>query len=102
MTNDTVEVSTVIDEYLTTRKKDLSEKATFLELVNRVARLEIALMDLLDSVLDSDQYPDMAIMSVPGHLPKLDKNALTLLKGLDDEGEYEALWEYISDEQPEK
>lgn len=95
MTNETTELSTVKNDYLAIRTSILRENSDFSELVLKVARLEIALMDLLDSVLDSDRYPDMAMMSVPVHFPKLDKSALELMQQLDDEGDFSALLAYM-------
>ncbi|WP_161979473.1 hypothetical protein [Streptococcus sp. S784/96/1] len=98
MINETEHVSMTKNDFLVLRTADLKENATFNDLALKVARLELSLMDLLDSTLDAVKYPDMAILSVPEHLPKLDKKALDLLLKLDEEGDYIALWGYLSDE----
>ncbi len=48
-----------------------------------------------DSLLDDD-YPDMAVNGVHGNLEAVDNEAIALLKSLDTEGEYKALWQYAS------
>ncbi|MGT2829218.1 hypothetical protein AB6M97_07885 [Streptococcus hillyeri] len=98
MINETEHTSMTKNDFLVLRTADLKENATFNDLALKVARLELSLMDLLDSTLDAVKYPDMAILSVPEHLPKLDKKALDLLLKLDEEGDYIALWGYLSDE----
>lgn len=96
MTNETEQATLPHNKYLVSRTMYLKENATFGDLTLKVARLELALMDLLDSTLDAVKYPDMAVLSVPEHLHKLDQNALQLLLDLDDNSDFIALWDYVS------
>ncbi|WP_438839024.1 hypothetical protein [Streptococcus pluranimalium] len=65
------------------------------ELAEYIASLEVEFIDLSDSVLDDD-YPFMAVNGVHGNLEAVDNEAMALLKSLDTEGEYKALWQYAS------
>ncbi len=82
-------------EYIRQRTEQLEQSETFESLLKKVVRLELELMELADSVLD-DEYPDMAVNGVHGNLKALDNRAMALLKNLDAEGEYKALWKYAS------
>lgn len=99
MTNETTELSMTKNDYLVLRSMELRENATFKNLALTVARLELALMDLLDSTLEGEKYPDMAILSVPEHLHKLDDRALELLFELDDIRDFHALWDYLQNDE---
>lgn len=75
-----------VTELLNMTKKELAEY---------IASLEVEFMDLSDSVLDDD-YPFMAVNGVHRNLEAVDDEAMALLKSLDAEGEYKALWQYAS------
>ncbi|MGT2667063.1 hypothetical protein ACVRYP_07120 [Streptococcus rifensis] len=77
------------------RVEQLKQSETLDSLLDKVAMLELELMDLSDSVLDDD-YPDMAVNGVHGNLEAVDNEAMTLLKSLDTENDYKALWKYAS------
>ena len=83
-------------EYIRQRTEQLEQSETFESLLKKVVRLELELMELADSVLD-DEYPDMAVNGVHGNLKALDNQAMALLKNLDAEGEYKALWKYSAE-----
>lgn len=83
------------EDYKLERMQKLEQSETFDSLLKKVVRLELELMELADSVLD-DEYPDMAVNGVHGNLKALDNRAMALLKNLDAEGEYKALWKYAS------
>lgn len=53
-------------------------------------------MELADSVLDDD-YPDMAVNGVWDNMEAVDRNARALLKELDTEDNYCALWKYSAE-----
>ncbi|GEM_PF-727416 len=88
-------------EYIRQRTEQLEQSETFESLPKKVVRLELELMELADSVLDDD-YPDMAVNGVWENMEAVDRNARALLKELDTESNYCALWkysaEYTSDE----
>lgn len=88
-------------EYIRQRTEQLEQSETFESLLKKVVRLELELMELADSVLDDD-YPDMAVNGVWENMEAVDRNARALLKELDTESNYCALWkysaEYTSDE----
>ena len=84
------------EDYKLERMQKLEQSETFESLLKKVVRLELELMELADSVLD-DEYPDMAVNGVHGNLKALDNQAMALLKNLDAEGEYKALWKYSAE-----
>ena len=84
------------EDYKLERMQKLEQSETFESLLKKVVRLELELMELADSVLD-DEYPDMAVDGVYGNLNALDNQAMALLKNLDAEGEYKALWKYLAE-----
>lgn len=85
-------------EYIRQRTEQLEQSETFESLLKKVVRLELELMELADSVLDDD-YPDMAVNGVHGNLEAVDNEAMALLKSLDTENDYKALWQYTSREE---
>ncbi|HEM3684539.1 TPA: hypothetical protein U1D20_002036 [Streptococcus suis] len=83
-------------EYICKRVEQLKQSESFDSLLEKVARLELELMELSDSVLDDD-YPDMAVNGVWENLEAVDQNARALLKELDTENNYCALWKYSAE-----
>ncbi|HEO6600583.1 TPA: hypothetical protein VBA44_001319 [Streptococcus agalactiae] len=88
---------TLESQYKLERVQQLKQSETLDSLLDKVAMLELELMDLSDSVLDDD-YPDMAVHGVHGNLEAVDNEAMALLKSLDTENDYKALWKYASRE----
>ncbi|CYT82327.1 hypothetical protein HO639_02860 [Streptococcus suis] len=85
------------EDYKLERVQQLKQSEDFDSLLDKLVACELELMELADSVLDDD-YPDMAVNGVHGNLKALDNQAMALLKNLDTEGEYKALWKYASRE----
>ncbi|MFM0601728.1 hypothetical protein P7J10_04950 [Streptococcus suis] len=83
-------------EYICKRVEQLKQSENFDSLLEKVARLELELMELSDSVLD-DEYPDMAVNGVWENLEAVDQNARALLKELDTDNNYCALWKYSAE-----
>lgn len=83
-------------EYTRQRVEQLKQSEDFDSLLKKVAGLELELMELADSVLDDD-YPDMAVSGVHGNLEAVDDEARKLLKELDTEDNYCALWKYSAE-----
>ncbi|HEM6592962.1 hypothetical protein F6P74_05230 [Streptococcus suis] len=83
-------------EYICKRVEQLKQTESFDSALEKVARLELELMELADSVLD-DEYPDMAANGVWGNMEAVDQNARALLKELDTDNNYCALWEYSAE-----
>lgn len=83
-------------EYICQRTEQLKQSETFECLLKKVVRLELELLELSDSVLD-DEYPDMAVNGVWENLEAVDRNARALLKELDTEDNYCALWKYSAE-----
>ncbi|HFI0026825.1 TPA: hypothetical protein ACGO0P_002232 [Streptococcus suis] len=83
-------------EYIRQRTEQLKQSESFDSLLEKVARLELELMELSDSVLDDD-YPDMAVNGVWENLEAVDQNARALLKELDTDNNYCALWKYSAE-----
>ncbi|HEM5195036.1 TPA: hypothetical protein U1318_001953 [Streptococcus suis] len=88
--------SDVEDQYRLERVEQLKQSESFDSLLEKVARLELELMELSDSVLDDD-YPDMAVNGVWENLEAVDQNARALLKELDTDNNYCALWKYSAE-----
>ncbi|MFI3051302.1 hypothetical protein ODU41_08845 [Streptococcus sp. 2022WUSS083] len=82
-------------EYIRKRVEQFKQTESFDSLLEKTARLELEFMELADSVLDDD-YPDMAVNGVHSNLEVVDDEAMALLKSLDTEGEFKALWQYSS------
>ncbi|CYU71846.1 TPA: hypothetical protein U1383_001381 [Streptococcus suis] len=83
-------------EYIRQRTEQLKQSEDFESLLDKVVRLELELMELADSVLDDD-YPDMAVNGVWENLTAVDDEARKLLKELDTEDNYCALWKYSAE-----
>ncbi|WP_099809763.1 hypothetical protein [Streptococcus suis] len=83
-------------EYIRQRTEQLRQSDSFDSLLEKVARLELELMELADSVLDDD-YPDMAVNGVWENMMAVDDEARKLLKELDTEDNYCALWKYSAE-----
>ncbi|WP_421433513.1 hypothetical protein [Streptococcus suis] len=83
-------------EYICKRVEQLKQSESFDSLLEKVARLELELMELSDSVLDDD-YPDMAVNGVWENLEAVNHEARALLKELDTDNNYCALWEYSAE-----
>lgn len=83
-------------EYIRKRVEQLKQSESFDSLLERAARLELELMELADSVLDDD-YPDMAVNGVWENMEAVDHDARALLKELDTENNYCALWKYSAE-----
>ncbi|HFI0026783.1 TPA: hypothetical protein ACGOVU_002064 [Streptococcus suis] len=83
-------------EYIRQRTEQLKQSESFDSLLEKVARLELELMELADSVLDDD-YPDMAVNGVWDNLEAVNHEARALLKELDTDNNYCALWEYSAE-----
>ncbi|HFI0640161.1 TPA: hypothetical protein ACGO14_000022 [Streptococcus suis] len=83
-------------QYRLERVEQLKQSENFDSLLEKVARLELELMELADSVLD-DKYPDMAVNGVWENMEAVDHNAMALLKELDTNNNYCALWEYSAE-----
>ncbi|MBL1126048.1 hypothetical protein F9856_07845 [Streptococcus suis] len=83
-------------EYIRQRTEQLKQSESFDSLLKKVAGLELELMELADSVLDDD-YPDMAVNGVWENMTAVDDEARKLLKELDPEDNYCALWKYSAE-----
>ncbi|HEM5201613.1 TPA: hypothetical protein ACJ51S_001563 [Streptococcus suis] len=83
-------------EYIRQRVEQLKQSEDFDSLLKKVAGLELELMELADSVLDDD-YPDMAVNGVWENMTAVDDEARKLLKELDTEDNYCALWKYSAE-----
>ncbi|HEM4595889.1 TPA: hypothetical protein U1Z56_000072 [Streptococcus suis] len=83
-------------EYIRQRVQQLKQSEDFDSLLEKVAGLELELMELADSVLDDD-YPDMAVNGVWENMTAVDDEARELLKELDTEDNYRALWKYSAE-----
>lgn len=78
------------------RKAFLGQRATRQELLDRVIYLELMVMDMADSTLDTD-FPAMAVNTTLDHIANFGDEALYLLESLDHDGDYKALWEHTKD-----
>ncbi|WP_105136757.1 hypothetical protein, partial [Streptococcus suis] len=74
----------------------LGQRATRLELLERVIRLELMLLDMADSTLDTD-FPEMAVTTTLDHIADFGDEALYLLESLDHHGDYKAIWEHTKE-----
>ncbi|MHC3752247.1 hypothetical protein ACYKJ4_03650, partial [Streptococcus suis] len=83
-------------EYIRKRVEQFKQTESFDSLLEKTARLELELMELADSVLDDD-YPDMAVNGVWENMTAVDDEARELLKELDTEDNYCALWKYSAE-----
>ncbi|HEM4694925.1 MULTISPECIES: hypothetical protein [Streptococcus] len=86
------------EDYKLERVQQLKQSEDFDSLLDKLVACELELMGLADSVLDDD-YPDMAVNGVHGNLEAIDNEAMALLKSLDTENDYKALWQYTSREE---
>lgn len=89
---------TLESQYRLERVQQLKQSEEFDSLLDKLVACELELMELADSVLDDD-YPDMAVNGVHGNLKAVDNEAMALLKSLDTENDYKALWQYTSREE---
>lgn len=94
--NDPEAETDVEDQYRMERVEQLKQSESFDSLLEKVAGLELELMELADSVLDDD-YPDMAVNGVWENMTAVDDEARKLLKELDTEDNYCALWKYSAE-----
>ncbi|MEY8463290.1 hypothetical protein [Streptococcus merionis] len=83
------------EQYKLERVEQLRQSEDFESLLDKLVVCELELMELADSVLDDD-FPQMAVNGVHSNLEALDDDAMQLLKQLDHEGDYKALWQYAS------
>ncbi|HEM3164943.1 hypothetical protein K6969_00315 [Streptococcus suis] len=83
------------EDYKLERVQQLKQSETFDSLLDKLVACELELMELADGVLDDD-YPDMAVNGVHANLKAVDDEAMKLLKSLDKENDYKALWQYAS------
>lgn len=82
-----------IDKYIDERTEQLKEKATFEELVDKVALYESELLDYAERLLSDD--PLIADSETAfGTLEMLDNEAIDLFKSLDIDNEYQGLEYY--------
>ncbi|HEM4727630.1 TPA: hypothetical protein U1049_000117 [Streptococcus suis] len=94
--DDYEQVQEIEQEYIRQRVEQLKQSESFDSLLEKVAGLELELMELADSVLDDD-YPDMAVNGVWENMTAVDDEARKLLKELDTEDNYCALWKYSAE-----
>lgn len=82
-----------VDKYIDERTKQLKERATFEELVDKVALCESELLDYAERLLSDD--PLIAdSQTALGTLDMLDDEAIDLFKSLDIDNEYQGLEYY--------
>lgn len=86
------------EDYKLERVQQLKQSEDFDSLLDKLVACELELMGVADSVLDDD-YSDMAVNGVHGNLEPVDNEAMALLKSLDTENDYKALWQYTSREE---
>ncbi|HEM3443066.1 TPA: hypothetical protein U1B40_001610 [Streptococcus suis] len=84
------------ERYYMERRAFLGQQATRQELLDRVIYLELMVMDMADSTLDTD-FPEMAVNTTLDHIANFGDEALYLLESLDHDGDYKALWEHTKD-----
>lgn len=89
-------MTTLEERYFIERRAFLGQRATRLELLERVIYLELMLMDMADSTLDTD-FPEMVVTTTLDHIADFGDEALYLLESLDHDGYYKALWEHTKD-----
>lgn len=89
-------MTTLEERYCIERRAFLGQRATRLELLERVIYLELMVMDMADSTLDTD-FPEMAVTTTLDHIANFGDEALYLLESLDHDGDYKALWEHTKD-----
>lgn len=94
--DDYEQVQEIEQEYIRQRVEQLKQSESFDSLLEKVAGLELELMELADSVLDDD-YPDMAVNGVWENMTAVEDEARKLLKELDTEDNYCALWKYSAE-----
>ncbi|WP_161943533.1 hypothetical protein [Streptococcus suis] len=87
---------TLEERYCIERRAYLGQRATRLELLERVIRLELMLLDMADSTLDTD-FPEMAVTTTLDHIADFGDEALYLLESLDHHGDYKAIWEHTKE-----
>ncbi|WP_228477404.1 hypothetical protein, partial [Streptococcus suis] len=68
-------MTTLEERYCIERRAFLGQRATRLELLERVIRLELMLMDIADSTLDTD-FPEMAVNTTLDHIADFGDEAL--------------------------
>ncbi|HEM4425034.1 TPA: hypothetical protein U1Y65_002099 [Streptococcus suis] len=84
------------ERYYMERRAFLGQQATRQELLDRVIYLELMVMDMADSTLDT-AFPEMAVNTTLDHIADFGDEALYLLENLDHDGDYKALWEHTKD-----
>ncbi|MFM0586864.1 hypothetical protein P7J12_10795 [Streptococcus suis] len=84
------------EDYKLERVEQLKQSEDFDSLLDKLVACELELMELADSVLDDD-YPDMAVNGVWENMTAVDDEARKLLKELDTEDNYCALWKYSAE-----
>ncbi|MGT2866407.1 hypothetical protein [Streptococcus fryi] len=84
----------VRNTYIIERKAELMENSNMKDLAEKVASLELALMDIADSVLDKE-FPEMAVLTVGESLLNVDLVALDCLERLDQGNLFDNLWAYL-------
>lgn len=84
------------EDYKLERVQQLKQSEDFDSLLDKLVACELELMELADSVLDDD-YPDMAVNGVWENMTAVDDEARKLLKELDTEDNYCALWKYSAE-----
>lgn len=89
-------MTTIEERYCMERRAFLGQRATRQELLDRVVYLELMVMDMADSTLDTD-FPEMAVNTTLDHIADFGDEALYLLESLDHDGYYKALWEHTKD-----
>lgn len=89
-------MTTLEERYCMERRAFLGKRETRQELLDRVIYLELMVMDMADSTLDTN-FPDMAVNTTLEHISEFGDEALYLLESLDHNGDYKALWERIKD-----
>ncbi|CYU94417.1 hypothetical protein [Streptococcus suis] len=89
-------MTTLEERYCMERKAFLGQRTTRQELLDRVVYLELMVMDMADSTLDTD-FPEMAGNTTLDYIANFGDEALYLLESLDHDGDYKALWEHTKD-----
>ena len=82
-----------VDKYIDERKEQLKERATFEELVDKVALYESELLDYAERLLSDDPLIADSQTAI-GTLDMLDNEVIDLFKSLDIDNEYQGLEYY--------
>lgn len=83
--------------YIIKRQADLRKTSNLNELAEKVASLEMALMDLANTVLDKE-FPEMTAIKLGESLLTVDLTALYCLDRIDQENHFNNLWAYLEEE----